>query len=413
MTHDLSRRTQDPVAAARAVVGWYGDPTISWSVLLQAGLAACVDADAVGERLAGLVAGYPHLGAQPVVLATADSSWPAVCASFADEPYASGAPLVRAAVGTESGLLLVAAHHGATDGLGLLAVLAAALGADLTSQARGIAGRASTSHFLAAAARRLAEALAAPPARIAPSVRRDTVTRPADSGNPGIPESGDVDAPSPARPAGDQAASDQAASGRATGDQGDVLVCTELAAAPVGSAALTAATNRAAQEWNARHRTPYRRAVAGLGVSRRDGNRATPVADSAFLRLRLPRSADTKAVRRLIAGQAPEPDFPRSRSAVPAVLTRLLASRLGSTFLASNLGVVHGPHELRSLAFYPTASGRSGIAVGAATAGPTTTITVRARRARFDRAGADELLAVIVAHLGVPPSTTITPLVGL
>ncbi|HEY3259867.1 MAG TPA: hypothetical protein VGJ95_06290 [Pseudonocardiaceae bacterium] len=376
MTADLAARAADPVAAARAVVGWYGDPTISWSVLLQARLAAPVAAGAVAERLARLVVRYPHLGAPPVVQAVPDEAWPAACAAFADRPYADRAPMVRTAVGTESGLVLVAAHHGATDGLGLLAVLAAALGITLTSQASGIADRPSSSPFLASAARRLAEALFAPPARIAPA-------RPATG------------RPAPGHPA-----------------PGDVLVCADLPAAPVGSAALTAAIGRAAQEWNARHRTPYRRAVAGLGLSRRSGDRATPVAGSAFLRLRLPGASDTGTVRGLIAAQPPEPDFPRSSSRMPIVVTRLLASRLGSTFLASNLGVVHGPHQVRSLAFYPAASGRSGVAVGAATVGHTTTITLRARRSSFDRAGAAELLSMIVARLPAPPGATITPPAG-
>ncbi len=356
MTRHLPDSRPDPVDAARAVVGWYGDPTISWSVLLQARLDAPVPPDAVTARLHDLVARYPHLGAPPPVPAHATADWPAVRSDLADAPYLDTSPLVRAAVATDSGLVLVAAHHGATDGLGLLAILGAALGVDAVSQARGIADRPSSSAFLASAARRLAEALLAPPARIAPAT-----------------------APAPG--------------------SGDVLTHAELPAASIGSAALTAAVTRAAQEWNAAHGRPYRRAVAGLGVSRRDGHRATPLADSAFLRLRLPRDAGTDLVRRLIAGQPPEPDFPRSRSAVASVATRALASRLGSTFLASNLGVVRAGAGVRALAFYPTASGRSGIAVGAATTGSTTTITLRARRTDFDPTAASELLTAILGEL--------------
>ena len=400
MTH-----VADPVAAARAVVGWYGDPTISWSVLLQARLAGPVSPDAVTARLAELIGRYPHLGAPPAVLARAAAQWPAVCASFADEPYLDGAPLVRAAVATDGGLVLVAAHHGATDGLGLLAVLGAALGVRFVSGARGIAGRASSSLFLASAARRLAEALFAPPARIAPSIRRKATESGPDSGIPGIQDSSGYDAlpmaadSDPVRTTPADSSPVRATSAGGDPVRGDVLAAVDLPAVAAGSAALTAATTRAALRWNARRGRPYRRAVAGLGVSRRDGNRATPVADSAFLRLRLPRDAGADQVRRLIAGQCPEPDFPPSRSAVPAAVTRLFASRLGSTFLASNLGVVQAPDEVRSLAFYPTASGRSGVAVGAATVGPTTTITLRARRTSFDPDAATELLHMIVAQL--------------
>lgn len=372
------------MAAARAVVGWYGDPTVSWSVLLQARLATPAQASAVAERLGRLVTRYPHLGAAPVVLESTAAEWPVAHAAFADEPYLDGEPLVRAAVATDDGLLLVAAHHGATDGLGLLAVLAAALGTDLVSQARGIADRPATAPFLASAARRLAEALFAPPARIAPSAG----AKAARSTGPVMADAGVADA------------------GAGGAGRGDVLVAVELPATSAGSAAVTAATARAAQEWNARHGTPFRRAVAGLGVSRRDGVHASPVPDSAFLRLRLPRpagdDADDAAVRRLIAGQAPEPAFPRSRSAAPAAVTRILASRLGSTFLASNLGVVRGDPGVRSLAFYPSASGRSGVAVGAATIAATTTITLRARRSAFDHPAAADLLSMIVTHLAPP-----------
>lgn len=382
----------DPVATARAVVGWYGDPTISWSVLLQARLDAPVAAVAVAERLHALVERYPHLGAAPRVPVHATVDWPRVRAAFADAPYADGASLVRVAVAGDSGLLLVAAHHGATDGLGLLAILGAALDVDVVSRARGIADRRSSSAFLTSAARRLAEALLTPPARITPAPAGE----PAASLTTAVAPPATQTTPAPTTPA--QAATTPASNAHQLAEAGDVLTAAELPAASAGSAALTAAVTRAAQEWNERHGAPYLRAVAGLGVSRRDGHQATPVADSAFLRLRLPRDATADVVRRLIAAQPPEPDFPRSRSAVPAALTRVLASRLGSTFLASNLGIVDA-RGVRALAFYPTASGRSGIAVGAATTGDTTTITLRARRTDFTPAAADTFLAGIVAHL--------------
>lgn len=99
--------------------------------------------------------------------------------------------------------------------------------------------------------------------------------------------------------------------------------------------------------------------------------------------------ADVTAV---LAAQPPEPDFPARSSRLARLGTRLLASRLGSTFLVSNLGVVSTGDTVRSLAFYPAASGRSGVAFGAATTGDTTTVTVRARRKDFDAAAAARLL---------------------
>jgi hypothetical protein len=77
---------------------------------------------------------------------------------------------------------------------------------------------------------------------------------------------------------------------------------------------------------------------------------------------------------------------------------RALAPRLGSTFLTSNLGVVTAA-PVESLAFYPAASGRSGVAFGAATVGDTTTVTTRARRRDFDRDAAARLLSLLVDAL--------------
>jgi hypothetical protein len=65
------------------------------------------------------------------------------------------------------------------------------------------------------------------------------------------------------------------------------------------------------------------------------------------------------------------------------------------------------------LAFYPTASGRSGIAAGASTIDRATTVTLRARRTSFDHASAAALLSMIVTHIDAPPSTAISPLTGL
>jgi hypothetical protein len=345
----------DAVTAARAVVGWYGDPTISWSVLLQASLTEPVDPAEVGSRLAGTVARYPHLGAAPAVQAVAGDEWPALLSQFADQPYAEGRPLVRAAVGVDEPRLVVAAHHGVTDGLGLLALLGDALGTTVTSHARGIGDRPAGSSFAVTAARRLVEALLHPPARVA-----------RDGGRPAA---------------------------------GDLLVSAELPAISAGSGALIAAAARAVEGWNHRHGARARRQVAGIGVSRRGGDRLSPELDSAFLRLRLPAAPSDAVVRRMVAERPPEPDYPRTAAATPRLLTRALAGRLGSTFLVSNLGVVQAGPAVRSLAFHPTAGGRSGVAIGAATVGSTTTITLRARRADFDAGAADELLAAVVAEL--------------
>ena len=51
------------------------------------------------------------------------------------------------------------------------------------------------------------------------------------------------------------------------------------------------------------------------------------------------------------------------------------------------------------MSFYPVASGRSGVAFGAATLADTTTITVRARGQDFDPAAANRLLDLVVSAL--------------
>lgn len=339
------------------MVGWYGDPTVSWSVLLRAGLSTPADPVRVGERLAAMVARYPHLGSAPAVQAVGTADWPAVTARFADDGYGDGRPLVRVAVGTDVPRLLIAAHHGVTDGLGLLALLCGAIDVPLTSGARGIGERACGSSFAATAARRLAEAVLRPPARIAGRGGTDTA------------------------------------------GTGDVLADLDLPAAHLGTGTLIAAVARAVETWNRQLGARAGRQVVGIGASRRGGDRISPELDSAFLRLTLPPDPSGATVRRMIAQRPPEPAYPHTRSIAPRAVTGALSRRLGSTFLVSNLGLVDGGDAVRSLAFHPTASGRSGVAIGAATTGAFTTLTIRARRGDFDVRAAGELLATIVEEL--------------
>jgi len=384
--------TTTAVDAARAVVGWYGDPTVSWSVLLHATLHTPADPAAVEHRLAATVARYPHLGDPPAVSIAAGSAWRALLARFADEPYADGRPLVRVAAAADEPRLAIAAHHGATDGLGLLALLADALGVTVSSSVRGVGERRSASSFALTAARRLAEAVFRPPARIS-----------ADGGNPAA--TGDVllAAELPNGAGSNGAGSNDVGSNCAVPDR--ALAGEPAAGGPAvrfGTGALVAATARSVEAWNDRHGSRRRRGgrqVAGIGASRRGGDRLSPELDSAFLRVALPVRPGDAAVRRLVAARPPEPAYPHTRSAAPQAVTRALARRLGSTFLVSNLGRVHTGGAVRSLAFHPTASGRSGVAIGAATAGTMTTITIRARRSDFDERAAGELLAAVVDEL--------------
>ena len=328
---------------AHRVVGLYGDPTVSWSILLEAELrAAAPEPEKLRARLAAAVQQYPHLGAVPEIEPATDL--PATRDRFASAPYERGAPLLRVAVGEST--LLVAAHHGALDGLGLLALLGILLDVPVSSGATGIGERTGGKPFALSALQRLAEALFAPPGRITPD--------------------------------------------RRAGAAGDVFAARHEPRVRLGAAGFVAAAARATERWNSAHGARTARVVAALGASWRSGAAPEPVHDSAFFRLRLRPGADVAAV---LAAQAPEPDFPARSSRLARLGTRLLASRLGSTFLVSNLGVVSTGDAVRSLAFYPAASGRSGVAFGAATTGDVTTVTVRARRRDFDAAAAGRLLA--------------------
>ncbi len=344
------------VDAARRVVGLYGDPTVSWSILLEARLAEPVDPDQVAARLTDAAQRHPHLGEPPTVRLVSPTGWTAARADFADRPYGDSEPLVRVAAGADR--LLVAAHHGALDGLGLLALLGIALGVPITSSARGIGARPAARGFLTSSVLRLLEALFVPPSRAAAS-RPDTLPEP----------------------------------------DGDALATVDLPASRAGSAALTAATARAVRAWNQRHGVTTPRVVAALGASRRPGDALAPDLCTAFYRLQVPSGADTATVRRLLDQTAPEPDFPCTDSTFARPVIRILTNRLGATFLASNLGVVRTDHSVRSFAFHPVASGRAGIAVGAVTCADTTTVTVRARRTSFDDAAATDILRLIVDGL--------------
>jgi hypothetical protein len=340
-------------ARARSVVGLYGDPTVAWSVLLRARLTSRVNETAVFDRLSRHACRFPQLGGAPAVVSTPDPG--ATAALFATRPYADGEPLTRVAVGRGEPELILAAHHGAVDGLGLLGLLGVALDTELASNATGLGARAAGRSFANSAARRLGEAVFAPPARIQP------VT-------------------------GVQAASELFAEW--SGARRDA-----------GTAALVAAATSAAIAWNQSHGVPTRRVVAAVGASRRPGDDLGVIQDSAYLRLRPNHRADRDELAARLATRAPEPAFPAYRNRITSLAIRLLAPRLGSTFLVSNLGVVRAGALVRSLAFYPVASGRSGVAFGGATLGDTTTITVRARRQDFDAAAASRLLELVVSGL--------------
>ncbi len=346
----------DASARARAAIGLYGDPSISWSVLLEAELVGAVDGDAVAARLADGVVTHPDLGVAPEVRRVEAGEWSAVRAEFADSPYGPGDPLVRAAVSADGSRIALAVHHGAADGLGLLALLGIALGTPVRSEAAGVEGRSAAVSFVRSAAARLREALFAPPTRLRPS-------------------------------SGDGA--------------GDVLLAETLPRSAFGTARLTALAAAATRSWNSEHGARADRVVAGVGASRRGGADLVPDLASTFFRLHLGATTDEAAVRSRLAATPPEPDFPGTPSVLARQAIRALSGRLGSTFLVSNLGVVHAGGLVRAIAFHPCAGGRSGVAFGAATVGGTTTVTLRARRRDFGPTAAADLLGRLLQEAGL------------
>jgi hypothetical protein len=335
---------------ARAVVGLYGDPTVPWSIVLQAELSGPLDADKVGVRLAALAERYPHLGGAPSVVTAGEPH--EVRAAFASRGYDGSEPLVRAALVGSPPVLVLAAHHGAVDGLGLLALLGAAVDRPVRTGVVGTGDRVNARSFTLAAARRVGEAVFAPPMR--------------------------VRAAGPAEPA----------------EWDEVLVGVRLSRLSLGTAAVAAAAAAVVREWNGTRRG---RMVVAIGASRRNGDDLTPEHRSAYLRLRLPPGTDRTLVRAMLDSQPLEPDFPPSRNVVVRLGARALAQRLGATFLASNLGSVEVGAPVSSLEFFPQCSGPAGVAIGVASTDGTTSLTVRARRRDLTQEAAGELLARLAA----------------
>ncbi|WP_134766336.1 hypothetical protein [Nocardioides sp. 1609] len=343
------RRTGlDSVRDAQEVVGMYGDPDTTWGICVELRLAGAVDADLVAHRVADLCAREPHLGTPPVVDRPDDARWATARGEVAAAPYGPRSPLLRLALTEDGTGLLVGAHHGAVDGLGLLAVAGTALGRDLRTKARGIGDRAAPHGFLTSSLLRVGEALVHPPSRF-----------------PGV---------------GDPGAA------------GEDLTAVTRPRVGRGTADLARAVLAAHDESPTRDR---RRSVVVIGASRRTTDLPSADRQTAYLRLRVGPDQDHTAVGAAIAGLRPEPDFPEtSAKGTGPLLVRLLRNRLGSTAILSNLGLVEGD-GVSSLAMYPATSGPRAVAIGLASSGTTTTVSLRTRRRDLDAQEHARLLAAI------------------
>ena len=341
---------------AHEVVGLYGDPDSTWGIAAELALDAPLAVGDLRHRAAALTVAHPWLGERAEVVAgDDDADWARVRTDLAARAYPPGAPLVRLAVDRDRRRLLIAAHHGAVDGLGLLGIAAAVLDRDVRTHARGLGSAPARHGFLASSARRFGEALLAPPARV-----------------PGAGEPGEVtedltrvDRPREAAPR---------------------VGTSTLAAAVVGALASDGRTGR-------------RTVVLAVGASRRQGDRPDPDRQTAYLRLRVPPGAPAAEVARRLREQPPEPDFPATsaRGLGPWVTGRL-RQRLGSTATLSNLGRIEAPGVL-SVAMFPALNGPRAVGVGLASTSTSTVLSLRTRRRDLTRAEHDALLASIASRL--------------
>jgi hypothetical protein len=320
---------------ATEVVGLYGDPDSTWGIALDLGLEVPADADLVGRRAELLAADHPHLGPAPVLQVVDEAARSAAVHDAAAAAYPPGGPMVRLVLSADGRSLLVAAHHGAVDGLGLLGVAREVLDLDLRSAARGIGRRPAPVGFVRSSVRRLGEALVSPPVRF--------------------------------RGAGEE------------GSAREDLTAHAVPAQRRGTSALAAAV---LATHGRLHPEARGRAVLAVGASRRSDPRPTPDRQTAYLRLRAATDLPPVDVAALLADLPPEPDFPEtSAGGVGPLITRAVRSRLGATATLSNLGQLEG--ALTSAAMYPALNGPRAVGVGLATAGETTTLTLRTRRRDF------------------------------
>jgi hypothetical protein len=330
----------DPVVLhARRVVGLYGDPDVTWSVVVALRLRVPLTPEVVASAARRLVDQHPHLGRCPRVQVCPPDAEQLALADLANQRYGDEDPLLRIVLSADGRSLLLAAHHGAVDGLGLLGVASALVGAPLTSNARGIARESEPTGFVLGSLRRLAEAAFAPPTRV-PGDRDDRST-----------------------------------------ETGDWLEHRDVVVTRPGSPALV----RTAVDLVRRASVERRgRLVVAMGLSRRPGSPVpTPDRDTAYMRLRAQAVATTDDARRLVAETPPEPAFPvRDAGGLGPRVARLLSGRLGSTVLVSNLGLVDSA-AIESIRFWPVPTGPSGLCLGLASTRTTTTITLRARRRWF------------------------------
>jgi hypothetical protein len=334
---------------AHEVVGLYGDPDTTWGIGLELGFDRVVEADDVAGRLEALVEDHPHLGPCPKLRVVQDDGWDEQRAAIAAAPYAVDQPLVRLALDDSGRRLFVGAHHGACDGLGLVAVAGLVTGRQLVSRARGIGDLPSKRSFLRSSLARLDEAIRHPPPRFGPRTEEHT--------------------------------------------RGEQLVVRTLPRLGVGTVDLCRAIGEVFQDWNGPGET--RHPLLVMGASRRVPGTLAPDRQTAYLRLRLDPGWDRDRLRSAFSRLAPEPAFPEtSAGGIGPRITHVLRGRLGATAQLSNLGVVEGG-GLSYGAMFAALSGPRAVTVGLVSTPSTTTVSLRTRGPEFGAVDASTILALI------------------
>lgn len=325
---------------------WVADPGIGWRILLTADLAEPPDAGRVLDRLSALCA---------------RQQWPVTAEVRREDDLdtlrmrltEAAAPVV---VGVSGSALVVSAHHASVDGLGLLTVLSALLGRPVAPSVRGVVDRPLRDGPARAIGRRLAEAALRPPAGIA----------------------------------GEGAA----------GGVGDVFAELSLPGS-WRTAAVVAASVRGVTAHNRAAGRRTRHLAVAVGAGRPASDDDDLVANrSALLRLTDLERRSPEEIADLVrtAPLEPPPTIGRTGARVVTGGLRVLSGRLGSTLLVSHLGEVTAA-GVTGLAFHPVTAGGSGVSLGATGLHGQTTLTLRARAARWDRAGLERLLGTIADEL--------------
>ena len=325
---------------------WVANTSIGWRILLTAELASPPDPGQVLDLLTDLFTRHRWPGAAEV---RTDDDIELLRSRLTE----AAAPVILGVAGSR---LVISAHHGYVDGLGLLEVLAEVTGRPAAARVRGVANRPMRDGLVRATGRRLTEAAFRPPAKIA----------------------------SPA----------------AAGGGGDVFAETTVPGSWRTAELVNAAVRGVARHNDASGRRTRHIAVAvGAGRPRSEDE---PIADrSALIRLTDLEDRSAEEIAELLRTAPLEPPpAARGRARARALSggIRLFSRRLGSTILISHLGEVTADGAT-GLAFHPVTAGGSGVSLGAVALDGATTVALRARAARWDRAGLERLLDEIVVGL--------------